>query len=227
MRPVDRRLFALGMIGSMLALVPSPARAQDGPVNHSAGLDDLSLVDLMNLDPKVTTATRSVALTLEEAPSTMTLISREQIDRHGYRTIGEALASVPGLFVVDDLVTSNLAIRGIHAGSDSWSRTFKVMIDGQPVQYQPTGGALLGAEFVPMESVDSIEVIRGPGSALYGANALLGVINVITREPERDGVTATVVWPSSNSPESTSSASGSSNSRWMARLSGRAPKVGS
>jgi iron complex outermembrane receptor protein len=160
-------------------------------VEQSARLDELSLVDLMDLDIKTTTATRSVAVTVENAPSTIAVITREEIDRYGYRTLPEALATVPGLYIVDDHVTANLAIRGIHAGTDSWSRTVKFMIDGVPVQYQSNGGALLGPEFVPMEAVQAIEVIRGPASALYGANAFLGVVNVITRTPEA-GVRATL-----------------------------------
>jgi len=167
------------------AAEPGSERTKDpSTFEQAASVDQLSLVDLMDLDIKTTTATRSVAVTVERAPSTIAVITREDIDRYGYRTVPEALATVPGLFVVDDLVTSNLAIRGIHAGTDSWSRTVKFMIDGVPVQYQSNGGALLGPEFIPMEAVQSIEVIRGPASALYGANAFLGVVNVITRTPE-------------------------------------------
>ncbi len=176
----------------VLCALPSAAQAQTSDATmESDELGELSLVDLMKIDAKVTTATRSVAVALEEAPSTVTLITRADIDRYGYRSMGEALNSVPGLFVVDDLVTANLAVRGIHAGPDSWSRTVKFMIDGKPVQFQSTGGALLGPEFIPMDVVESIEVIRGPGSALYGANAFLGVVNVITRKPDADGVAGT------------------------------------
>jgi outer membrane receptor for ferrienterochelin and colicins len=184
--------------GSALAAPPSapasPGAAQPSDPNtfeKAASLEQLSLVDLMDLDIKTTTATRSVAVTVDRAPSTIAVITREEIDRYGYRTVPEALATVPGLFIVDDLVTSNVAIRGIHAGTDSWSRTVKFMIDGVPVQYQSNGGALFGPEFIPMDAVQSIEVIRGPASALYGANAFLGVVNVITRTPEA-GVHATL-----------------------------------
>lgn len=158
---------------------------------QAARVDELSLADLMDLDIKVTTATRSVAVTVENAPSIMSVVTREQIERYGYRSVPEALASVPGLFIVDDLVTSNLAIRGIHAGQDSWSRTVKFMVDGIPVQYQSNGGALVGPEYIPMDAVERIEIIRGPASALYGANAFLGVVNVITRTPDK-GVRATL-----------------------------------
>ncbi len=148
--------------------------------------DDFSLVDLMEMEIEVTTATRMLATSLEEAPSLVTVITREQIERYGYRTVPEAVSSAPGIFMVDDLVTSNVAVRGIYAGAGSWSRTFKFMIDGKSVQDNGTGGALFGAEFVPMDSVARIEIVRGPASALYGANAFLGVINVITRVPEEE-----------------------------------------
>lgn len=185
----------------VLADPTSSNRSAEGPV-ESAGqeplqdpdlgglaLADMSLEELLNVEVNVTTATRQGEVSIENAPAIMTVITREEIERFGYRSVPEALASVPGLFIVDDLVTANLAIRGIWAGPDSWSRTFKFMVDGIPVQFRSDGGALLGPEFVPIEAVESIEIIRGPGSALYGANALLGVVNVITKK-EGEGLQA-------------------------------------
>ncbi|MDJ0766496.1 MAG: TonB-dependent receptor [Myxococcota bacterium] len=141
---------------------------------------DMELTDLLNIDIEVTSAAK-VAITSREAPSIVTVISREVIQGRGYRSIGEALADVPGLYVVNDLVTYNVGVRGIYGGVDSWSRTIKVMIDGHPVTFYGTGGNLLGPEFIPINAVEAIEIIRGPGSALYGANAFLGVVNIRTR----------------------------------------------
>jgi len=84
-------------------------------------------------------------------------------------------------------VTSNIAVRGINAGPNSWSRIVKVMVDGHPVTDYSTGGTFLGPELIPIEAVESIEVIRGAGSALYGANAFLGVINIVTKKPKEQG----------------------------------------
>jgi outer membrane receptor for ferrienterochelin and colicins len=123
-----------------------------------------------------------------DAPAIVTVIPRATIVAMGYRSVAEALSSVPGFYVADDLVTSNISVRGTHGGPDSWSRMLKVMINGHPATYYTTGGNLLGDEFLPIDAVDSIEVIRGTGSALYGANAFLGVINVITRHPESPGM---------------------------------------
>lgn len=138
--------------------------------------------ELMESEFVVTTATKS-EVQASEAPSIITVIPRSTIQMRGYRSVGEALKSVPGLYVIDDLVTQNVGVRGIAGGPDSWSRVIKVLIDGQAATFYTLAGNFLGPEFLPMEAVEAIEVIRGPGSALYGANAFLGVVNVITRKP--------------------------------------------
>ena len=137
---------------------------------------------LMESEFVVTTATKS-EVQLSEAPSIITVIPRSTIQMRGYRSVGEALKNVPGLYVIDDLVTQNVGVRGISGGPDSWSRIIKVLIDGQAATFYTLAGNFLGPEFLPMEAVEAIEVIRGPGSALYGANAFLAVVNVITRKP--------------------------------------------
>ncbi|MBN2715804.1 MAG: TonB-dependent receptor [Deltaproteobacteria bacterium] len=155
-----------------------------GDASGKDALLDLSLAELQTMEVTTKAATKSVAISVDEAPSIIYVITREEIDTYGYGTIGEALASVPGLFVIDDFVTSNVGIRGINGGADSWSRIMKFMIDGKSAHYYSTGGVLLGPEFIPMSAVESIEVIGGPGSAMYGANAFLGVVNINTRSPE-------------------------------------------
>jgi iron complex outermembrane receptor protein len=122
-----------------------------------------------------------------EAPSIVTVITRPMIQALGSRSVAEALRGVPGFYMIDDYVTSNIAVRGINAGPNSWSRIIKVMVDGHPVTDYSTGGTFLGPELIPIEVVESIEVIRGAGSALYGANAFLGVINIVTRKPKEPG----------------------------------------
>jgi outer membrane receptor for ferrienterochelin and colicins len=124
-----------------------------------------------------------------EAPSIVTVISRPMIEALGSRSVAEALRDVPGFYMIDDYVTSNIAVRGVNAGPNSWSRIIKVMVDGHPVTDYSTGGSFLGPELIPIEVVESIEVIRGAGSALYGANAFLGVINIVTRKPNQSGST--------------------------------------
>jgi outer membrane receptor for ferrienterochelin and colicins len=158
--------------------------ASDNPVESVDDLANLSLESL--LDIPISVASKS-ELKASQAPSIVTVIPRSTILTMGYRSVADALRSVPGLFVSDDLVTQNVAVRGVHGGPESWSRVIKVMINGHPVTYHSTGGTLLGHELIPIEAVERIEVIRGTGSALYGANAFLGVINLVTRRPKEAG----------------------------------------
>ena len=95
--------------------------------------------------------------------------------------MGEALQSVAGINLLHDRFQYNLGLRGINGGMRSWSRIVKVMIDGQPVSYRPSSENFLGNELIPLSVIDRIEIIRGPASALYGSNAFLGGINIVTR----------------------------------------------
>jgi outer membrane receptor for ferrienterochelin and colicins len=115
------------------------------------------------------------------APSIVFVITGEEIQARGYNSLAEVLRIVPGFYDVYDLVTHNFGVRGINGGQNAAGNVIKLMIDGQAVDYRPTTGNFFGEELIPLEVVDRVEVIRGPASALYGANAFLGVVNVITR----------------------------------------------
>jgi outer membrane receptor for ferrienterochelin and colicins len=116
----------------------------------------------------------------EEAPATVAVITCDDIRRMGYRTVAEALASVPGLAIIDDHTYQHVGVRGFYADFGTPNDHVKIMINGQPASFRPNAGGFLGSELIPIEAVQRIEVLRGPGSALYGANAFLGVINIIT-----------------------------------------------
>jgi iron complex outermembrane receptor protein len=136
-----------------------------------------SLEDL--LDRVVVTATKR-AQPISAAPAIISVITDKQIRQRGYRSVAEALSSLPGLYLLTDHVQPNLGVRGINGGTRAGSRIVKVMIDGQPVSFRPSTENWLGEELIPVSAVRRIEIIRGPSSALYGANAFLGVINIIT-----------------------------------------------
>jgi outer membrane receptor for ferrienterochelin and colicins len=120
-------------------------------------------------------------VSVEEAASVVAVVTREEIARVGYVSVAEAIERIPGVYFVDDHTKGNLGVRGVSGGSRGWSSVVKVLIDGQPFSFRPDTSNYVGMELIPIECVQQIEVIRGPASALYGANAFLGVINVVTR----------------------------------------------
>ncbi len=145
---------------------------------QEGGLEDLSLEELLKV--KVESSAQKV-LRITQAPSVIRVITADQIRAHGYRSVGEALRSVPGLYVSSDYVGFSVNVRGVSNGMRCWSRIVKVMIDGQPVSFGYSDVNFLGPEFIPIDVVDRIEVILGTGSALYGSDAFLCVVNVVTK----------------------------------------------
>src|SRR5690606_29334521 len=86
--------------------------------------------------------------------------------------------------MIDNHTLPNAGVRGVPGGLASESGNIKVMIDGRSVAFRSTSGNWLGQELIPLNAVKQIEIIRGPASALYGADAFLGVVNVITLSPD-------------------------------------------
>jgi outer membrane receptor for ferrienterochelin and colicins len=162
----------------VMVLASSAVRAEE---KEADALSDLDLVRLLNVE--VSTATKT-SETLEEAPAVITVVTREDIRRWGYQTVAEVLQHTVGFYLVDDHILPNAGVRGMTGGLGAESGVVKVMIDGRSVAYSTTSGNWLGAALVPLSSVEQIEIIRGPASALYGADAFLGVVNIITASPD-------------------------------------------
>jgi iron complex outermembrane receptor protein len=121
----------------------------------------------------------------EEAPSSFLILSGEDFKKFNFISLGDALNYMPGMWGIYNWTTYNFGLRGIHAGPKGGSRILKTMLDSEDyLAFRPSGEALLGPEFVPPSFIKSVEVVKGPASALYGANAFLGVINVTTRDPD-------------------------------------------
>ena len=139
---------------------------------------NLSLEELLSI--KVVSST-STSQSIKEAPSIITVITANQIEERGYQSVGEALNSVAGIYPLYDYLQYNVGIRGVNGGMYAWSRIVKVMINGQSVSFRPSSETFLGEELIPISTIERVEIIRGPASALYGANAFLGVINIITK----------------------------------------------
>jgi iron complex outermembrane receptor protein len=141
-------------------------------------IQQLSLEELLNPSVKVATGKESHAA---ETPAVVTVINADEIQARGYTSLADILRAVPGFYDVYDGTTHNVGIRGINGGQNASGNVVKLMIDGQPVDYRPTTGNFFGEELIPIDCIERVEIVRGPASALYGANAFLGVINVVTR----------------------------------------------
>jgi outer membrane receptor for ferrienterochelin and colicins len=149
--------------------------------NWESELEGVDLLQLLNVE--VSTASKT-AERVADAPAIITVITAEEISRWGYQSVSEALQHVLGFYLIDDHVLPNAGVRGVAGGLGSESGSIKVMIDGASVAFRFTSGNWLGVELIPLGSVRQIEVIRGPASALYGADAFLGVVNIITVAPD-------------------------------------------
>ncbi|MBI9055880.1 MAG: TonB-dependent receptor [Bacteroidales bacterium] len=153
--------------------------SQNTDTSSTNALFALSLEDLMDVEI-VSASKRNQNIT--DAPSIVSVITETQIRERGYSSIAEALNSVAGFDVITDYYQPNLGIRGINGGLRSWSRLVKVMIDGQNVSFRSSSDNFLDPSLIPLNVVEKIEIIRGPNSAIYGKNAFLGVINIITKK---------------------------------------------
>jgi iron complex outermembrane receptor protein len=161
----------------------APAQEEQPSVDEVEYFDqlDTELVKVGTSFVESVVSTTKFAQKAAQAPGVITVISSEEIQARGYRSLAEILRVVPGFYDVYDLVSHNVGIRGINGGARAAGNILKLMINGVRVDFRPTTGNFFGEELVPIALVDRVEIIRGPASALYGADAFLGVINVITK----------------------------------------------
>jgi outer membrane receptor for ferrienterochelin and colicins len=118
---------------------------------------------------------------LGNVASAVTVISGDRLRRFGYRTVGEALAAVAGVYLADNRISYSLGIRGLNIPGDFNTRIL-VLIDGASVNEAWGSFAGLGFEsLVSIDEVARVELIRGPVSSVYGANAFFGIVNIVTR----------------------------------------------
>ena len=145
---------------------------------------DIADVDIEELLEPVVTSSGGEAEERVLAFANVHVVTREEIVGRGLRSLAEVLQLVPGLYVVDDYVLPSIGVRGTTGGLRAGTRIVKVMINGVPVSFRPDLTAFIGPELIPMDVVERVEIVQGPLSALYGANAFIATINVITRTPD-------------------------------------------
>jgi len=155
----------------------------------AAPLLQLSLEELGEIKVDTVFAASMFTQKVTDAPSAVSIVTRDEIQRFGYRTLGEIVQSVRGFDVTNDRSYTSLGVRGFNRLGDFGGRTL-LLIDGHRMNDPIFDTAAGGNDFlVDVDLIERVEFIRGPGSAIYGNNAFFGVINVITRKPADVGGT--------------------------------------
>jgi len=116
-----------------------------------------------------------------EAPARTSIVTRDEIQRFGYRFLSEVLQSVPGFYLHNDRNYARLGVRGFNIPGDYNSRVL-LLVDGHRTNENISDSADIDDMFLlDVDLIERVEVVRGPGSSLYGSNAFFAVVNVITR----------------------------------------------
>jgi iron complex outermembrane receptor protein len=149
--------------------------------NQSSNLTDMSLEQLMQIQvPEVETASK-FEQKATEAPADATVISSDEIRKYGWRTLGDLLATVPGFYSSYDRDYNYVGVSGVNLG-DANNRIL-LLVNGHRINDNLDDSAAVDTSFIlDVDLIDRVEIIRGPGSVLYGNNAFFAVINVITRQ---------------------------------------------
>jgi iron complex outermembrane receptor protein len=171
-RMITSRIVAAGFC--LVTCCPQSVSAQT--TAHQKDITELSLEDLMEVN--VTSVSRREE-SANEVAAALFVLNNEDIRRSGAQSIPEVLRLVPGLHVAQ-IDTNRWAVTA--RGSNSlFSNKLLVLIDGRSVYTQLFSGVYWDAQDTRLEDIDQIEVIRGPGASVWGANAVNGVINIITK----------------------------------------------
>jgi len=175
------RIFFLSLVALFLSLGGTVSTLASPPGDIADNPFAMSLEQLMQVEITGATLTEK---SLKNVPAAVTVFTREEIRRLGMDYLYELLNLVPGYQSqrYSDLSTgSNYSSRGRRQGANS--REVLLLLDGRPMNDPRTGGPASGTR-VPLGQIERVEIIRGPGSAIYGSNAFTGVINVITVHDE-------------------------------------------
>jgi iron complex outermembrane receptor protein len=161
-------------------------------------LTSMSLEQLMQIQIPVVESASKFEQKATEAPADATVITSDEIKKYGWRTLGDLLGSVPGFYISYDHVYDYVGVSGVNLG-DANNRIL-LLVNGHRINNDLNDSAPVDTSFIlDVDLIDRVEIIRGPGSVLYGNNAFFAVINVITRQGKQiDGVEGSGTYGSYN-----------------------------
>jgi outer membrane receptor for ferrienterochelin and colicins len=181
------RFAALRVVLTCALVAGTPLRTSaQGTVNTAIDLARMTLEELLHV--RVTTASKK-AESMLDAPAIMVVLTESDVHAYGNRSLVDVLDRTTSVFFMgtQENIQGALTMRGdATLGSNNH---ILVLVNGRPIQESTHGGTIHPfLRAFPLASVKQIEVIRGPGSVLYGTNAYVGVINVITKDWDSSGV---------------------------------------
>lgn len=161
-----------------MLLLPLVASALAAPVVDPFTEPDDS--ELYRLEERIVTVAARHAQTVEDAPAIVTVVTDREIRDRGYRSLADVLRSLPGVYLTVSNESRTVAwFRGVISADNN---KILLLVDGVP-WYDGVYHHASIDEYLPLENVRQVEIIKGPGSAIYGTNAFAGVINVVTYGP--------------------------------------------
>jgi len=144
-------------------------------------LFEMSLEELMDVPIDTVYGASKHVERVADAPASVTIITAEEIRLYGYRTLADILRSAPGFYVNYDRNYHYVGTRGFRRPGDYDTRIL-LLVDGHRINENVGDAPTLGTQFVlDVDLIEKVEIIRGPGSSLYGSNAVLAVVNVVTK----------------------------------------------
>src|SRR5205085_9927098 len=171
-----RKRWAAAVFAAVGFMFPAPAAEQATATSSKVDVMDMDLESLMKIE--VTSVSKRPEK-LSDAAAAIYVITQEDIRRSGVTSIPEALRLAPGMEVArQDSHTWAISSRGFN---DEFANQLLVLIDGRSVYTPLFAGVYWDVPDLTLEDINRIEVIRGPGATLWGANAVIGVINITTK----------------------------------------------
>jgi outer membrane receptor for ferrienterochelin and colicins len=144
-------------------------------------LTKLSLEDLTKVQIETVYGASKFGQKVTQAPSSVTIITADEIRKYGYRNLADLLRSVPGFYISYDGQDTYIGVRGISRPSD-YNTLVLILVDGHRMNENVYNGTYISGEFaIDFDLIDRVEIIRGPGSSLYGTDAFFAVINIFTK----------------------------------------------
>ncbi len=175
MQGITRHIY--GAAAALMVLIAAMAHGAD----KVPDITDLNIEDLMKVEVATVYGASKYEQKVTEAPSSVSIVTADEIKKYGYRTLADILQSLRSFHITYDRNYSYAGVRGFGRLGDYNDRIL-LLVDGHRINDNIYNQALIGTEFpVDVDLIDRVEVIRGPGSSLYGNNAFFAVINVITK----------------------------------------------